>query len=122
MKNKFGLLDTDVESIIRTLSSQSRVESAYIFGSRAKGNYKNGSDVDIALKGEKLDFNTVSQISYLLNEETNMPYKFDVLNYHSIKEPTLLKHIDQVGIEVYRRSKQLGLRELGKVSKSISEA
>ena len=113
MKNKLGLLETDVESIIKALSDQPKVESAYIFGSRAKGNYKNGSDVDIALKGEKLDFDTVSQISYLLNEETNMPYRFDVLNYHSIKEPDLLMHIDRVGIEFFRRSKQVGLRELG---------
>lgn len=111
MKNKFGLLDTDLESIIRILRNQSKVESASIFGSRAKGNFKNGSDVDIALKGEKLDFDTVSQISYLLNEETNMPYKFDVLNYHTIKEPELIKHIDRAGIEFFRRSKQYGFRE-----------
>lgn len=116
MKNKFGLLDTDVESIIKALSDQPKVETAYIFGSRAKGNFKNGSDVDIALKGEKLDFGTVSQISYLLNEETNMPYKFDVLNYHTIKEPELINHIDRVGIEVFRRSKQPELRGLGQSS------
>lgn len=113
MKNKFGLLDTDLESIIRILENQSKVESAFIFGSRAKGNFKIGSDVDIALKGEKLDFDTVSQISYLLNEETNMPYTFDVLNYHTIHEPRLITHIDRVGIEVFHRSKQHGLRELG---------
>lgn len=109
MKNKFGLFDTDLESIIRILGNQSKVEGALIFGSRAKGNFKTGSDVDIALKGDKLDFDTVSQVSYLLNEETNMPYKFDVLNYHTIKEPELINHIDRVGIEVFHRSRQAGL-------------
>ncbi|MDR7128588.1 putative nucleotidyltransferase [Algoriphagus sp. 4150] len=103
MKNKFGLLDTDLEAILSVLGDHPKVESASIFGSRAKGNFRNGSDIDIALKGEKLDFDTVSQISYWLNEETNMPYKFDVVNYHSIKEPELLMHIDRVGIEVYSR-------------------
>lgn len=103
MKNKFGLLETDIESIIATLKNQPKVERAYIFGSRAKGNFKNGSDVDIALKGKKLDFDAVSQVSYLLNEETNMPYKFDVLNYHTIREPDLVVHIDRVGIEIYSR-------------------
>ncbi|WP_425636611.1 nucleotidyltransferase family protein [Algoriphagus yeomjeoni] len=101
MKNKFGLLDSDLEAILSVLSNHAQVESAYIFGSRAKGNYKNGSDVDIAMKGEGIDFDTVSQISYFLNEETNMPYKFDVLNYHTIKEPDLLEHIDRVGVEIY---------------------
>lgn len=105
MKNKFGLLDSDLEAIVSVLRKHANVERAYIFGSRAKGNFKNGSDVDLALKGEELDFDTISQISYFLNEETNMPYKFDVINYHSIKEPDLVVHIDRVGIEVYNRKK-----------------
>ena len=50
--------------------------------------------MDIAIKGAELDFDTISQISYLLNEETSMPYKFDLVNYHSIQEPALLDHID----------------------------
>lgn len=104
MNSKFGLLASDVEAILSVLSNHAKVERAYIFGSRAKGNYRTGSDVDLALKGSEIDFDTVSQISYLLNEETNMPYKFDVLNYHSITEPELLVHIDRVGVEVYRRS------------------
>lgn len=103
MRNKFGLLDTDMEAIVSVLSRQPKVNEAIIFGSRAKGNFKNGSDVDIALKGKDLDFDTISRISYLLNEETNMPYKFDVLNYHSTDEPALIDHIDRVGIEFYRR-------------------
>jgi predicted nucleotidyltransferase len=113
MKNKFGLLDTDLDAIVSLLSNHAKVERAYIFGSRAKGNFKNGSDVDLALKGDKLDFDTVSQISYFLNEETNMPYKFDVLNYHTVKERDLLKHIDRVGIEVFRQNR---LNELKHIS------
>jgi predicted nucleotidyltransferase len=100
MKNKFGLLDTDLDAIVSLLSNHTEVERVYIFGSRAKGNFKNGSDVDLALKGDKLDFDTLSKISYFLNEETNMPYKFDVLNYHAVKEPDLLIHIDRISIEI----------------------
>src|SRR5690606_37757407 len=102
MKNSFGLLDTDMEAIAAVLSQEPKVEQAFIFGSRAKGNFRNGSDVDLALKGEELDFNTISRISYQLNEETTMPYQFDVLNYHTIKEPALIKHIDRAGIEFFR--------------------
>lgn len=103
MKNSFGLLDEDMEAIAAVLSQEPKVEQAFIFGSRAKGNFRNGSDVDLALKGEELDFNTISRISYQLNEETTMPYQFDVLNYHTIKEPALIKHIDRAGIEFFRR-------------------
>ena len=103
MKNRFGLLDVDIEIIMQVLRKHPKVERAFIFGSRAKGNFKNGSDVDIALKGTDLDFDTISQVSYWLNEETNMPYRFDVLNYESINEPKLQEHIDRVGIEIYNR-------------------
>lgn len=105
MRNRFGLSDTDTEAIISILSLLPKVDKAIIFGSRAKGNFKNGSDVDIALKGESLDFDAISRISYSLNEETNMPYKFDILNYHSTDEPALIDHIDRVGIEFYNRQK-----------------
>jgi predicted nucleotidyltransferase len=54
MKNSFGLLDTDIETIILILRKYPKVERACIFGSRAKGNFKNGSDVDIAIKGSDL--------------------------------------------------------------------
>lgn len=101
MKNKFGLLERDLEIIVQTIRNYPSVETALIFGSRAKGNYKNGSDVDIALKGKSIDLDTVNQISYFLNEETNMPYQFDVVSYTSIQEPALVDHIDRVGVKIY---------------------
>ncbi len=104
MNNLFGLKQNDVENIISILKAHNEVEEALIFGSRAKGNYENGSDVDIALKG-KLNFEIVSRISYLLNEETLMPYRFDVLNYDTIKNKDLSKHIDRAGVSFYQRSK-----------------
>ncbi len=107
MKNKLGLLDTDMEAIVSVLSQQPKVEKAFVFGSRANGNFKNGSDIDLALKGVDLDFDTLSQISYQLNEETKMPYKFDVLNYYTIKEPSLKDHIDRVGAEIYGKGKEV---------------
>ena len=103
MDKKFGLNEKDLQQIITIVSSQQNVEEAIIFGSRAKGNYKNGSDVDIALKGKELDFKTISLISYLLNEETNMPYKFDLLNYHTITNTDLINHIDRTGIIFYKK-------------------
>ncbi|SEG20890.1 nucleotidyltransferase family protein [Algoriphagus boritolerans] len=111
MKNKFGLLESDLTWIVEVISSHRQVEQAFIFGSRAKGNFRPGSDVDLALKGKNLDFETVSKISYILNEETLMPYKFDVINYHRIQEPELVLYIDRIGIEVFNRKKESQLVE-----------
>lgn len=105
MDKPFGFKQNDIEKIISILCKQDEVEQAFIFGSRAKGNYKNGSDVDIALKGKNLNFKITSHISCLLNEETNMPYKFDVLNYHTISNRDLVEHINRVGIIFYKQNK-----------------
>lgn len=114
MKNKFGLLESDMTSIMEVISNHDGVDQAFLFGSRAKGNFKPGSDVDLALKGKNLDFETVSKISYILNEETLMPYKFDVINYHSIREPELIHPIDRAGIEVFNRKKESHFLESSK--------
>jgi len=101
MDNNFGLIEADLQTIIAVLKQFPTVEKATIFGSRAKGNYKKGSDIDIALAGKQLNFDTISQISYRLNEETPLPYQMDILNYHTINEPTLKEHIDRAGIVIY---------------------
>ncbi len=97
----FGLKKGDIQNIISVLQSEKTVEEAIIFGSRAKGNYSEGSDVDIALKGKNLSLQLIGHISFLLNEETLMPYRFDVINYHSIKSGELMAHIDRVGEIIY---------------------
>lgn len=106
MINSVGLRHNDLVTIVSVLEQHPEVAEAYLFGSRAKGNYRTGSDVDIALKGENLNAEIVSGISYQLNEETSMPYKFDVLNYHSINNNDLKQHIDRVGICFYAEKKQ----------------
>ncbi len=105
MNNVFGLKQTDLENIVSILKRESNVEKAFIFGSRAKGVNRNGSDVDIALAGKNLSRNTIIQISYLLNEETTMPYKFDVLNYNTINSKELFSHIDRAGKLIYSKGK-----------------
>jgi len=91
---------------IDILQQHSLVGEALLFGSRAKGNYKNGSDVDIALKGENMDWGTITHISYLLNEETIMPYHFHVLNYHKT-DKNLVEHIDRVGKKFYSKNETI---------------
>lgn len=101
--NKFGFRVSDLDSIIAILKQEPEVDEVILFGSRAKGNYKNGSDVDLAIKGSNLSHATIRNISYELNEETLMPYTFDVVNYHLIKNVNLTEHIDRMGISIYNK-------------------
>jgi predicted nucleotidyltransferase len=101
-KNLGGLTKNDLEIIVSIFEKENSIDEAVLFGSRAKGNFQLASDVDIALKGTLLNFRIISHISYLLNEETNLPYKFDILNYESINKD-LIDHIDRVGIVIYKK-------------------
>ncbi|MFA7173729.1 MAG: nucleotidyltransferase domain-containing protein [Kiritimatiellia bacterium] len=80
----------------------SSLEKAILFGSRAKGTHCKGSDVDLAVKG--LTDTDVVQLSMELNEETTLPYYFDVIKVESISSQELLDHIARVGEVVYAAS------------------
>jgi len=99
----FGISEKSYLLIIDVLKSFPEVEAAIIFGSRAKGNYKNGSDIDLALIGESLNSKTILDIAGILNEGIPIPYHVDVVNYHSISTPELKEHIDRVGKEFYKK-------------------
>ncbi|MCC5912488.1 MAG: nucleotidyltransferase domain-containing protein, partial [Clostridiaceae bacterium] len=72
--------------------------------SRAMGNYKKGSDVDLAIVGENIDRKILRRISDDLNEEYPLPYFFDVVVYKDISNEELKKHIDSVGKSIYKRN------------------
>jgi predicted nucleotidyltransferase len=97
----FGLLNRDIDDIKRALSQFDDIEIGIIFGSRAIGNYKKGSDVDLVVKGELVSSRTMSALYDLLNEEYPLPYFFDLLNYHEISNEKLKEHIDSFGKKFY---------------------
>lgn len=99
-----GLSHRDLVVILEALSNFPEIEEAILFGSRAKGNYKPGSDVDIAIKGEQIEHSCVAGLSYVLNEESNLPYFFDIVHFEQLSERELLDHIERVGVRLYKRS------------------
>ena len=98
---KAGLKESDLEYIIEVLKQFPQIECAWIFGSRAKGNYKVGSDIDLAIDGEKVDFHTLATLHAKLEEESPMPYMFDVVDYRYTTNMALKEHIERNGILIY---------------------
>jgi len=94
---RFGLSETAFNLIIATLKSFPEITQAAIFGSRAMGNFKNGSDVDIAIFGEGANELVAIRLSSLLNESSSLPYKFDIVAYEPCKNIELRAHIDNYG-------------------------
>ncbi len=98
-----GLSAKDLSIIKTTIASFECMESATLFGSRAKGNYKTGSDIDIAIKLKQPTTPTPNPISLIhdkLEEETPLPYFFDAVNYHTIQNQALIEHINRVGVKL----------------------
>lgn len=98
----YGLSDKDLDMLIKAVNEFPEIEETVIFGSRALGNYKKGSDVDLALKGSAISKRTVLGLSDLLNEVYPLPYFFDIVHYDIIKNPNLIKHIDDHGVVLYK--------------------
>lgn len=98
----FGLRPKDINLIVKVLQLHLDVEEAVVFGSRAMGNYKPGSDVDIALKGN-LHPDTCADIAIELNERIPLPYKFDVVVYDDISHEPFREHIDRYGKVLYKK-------------------
>jgi predicted nucleotidyltransferase len=91
----FGLIESDIRYINIALGKFSEIECGIIFGSRAMDNYKRGSDIDIAIKGNDITSKTLYELSDLLNEEYPLPYFFDLVHYEAISNANLKAHIDK---------------------------
>lgn len=98
----FGLKSIDIISVSKTLSNFAEIEKAVIFGSRAIGNYKTYSDIDIALFGAGIDLTLQNKIENQL-DDLLLPYKFDVCVFEKINNKDLVDHIERVGKEIYSR-------------------
>lgn len=102
---KFGLTQHIIDGISSILEQYTKVDKAFIFGSRAKGNYRPDSDIDIAITGQDITYKDITSISIKI-DDLNIGLSVDLLDYHSINEPALKEHIDRVGIEFYSRWKE----------------
>ena len=97
---KFGLRQGLVDKIIEAIASVEEVDQATIYGSRAKGNYKEGSDIDIVLIGGNLSQKELNQVGLAL-DDLELPYLFDLSIYHHINNDDLKQHIKRVGKTLY---------------------
>ena len=97
----FGLKPDELFAVTETFKNVPQIMRAALFGSRAKGNYKPYSDVDIVLYGD-LDMTAVEQVRADL-EELPLVYKFDVVAYGLINDAELRQHIERVGITIYEK-------------------
>lgn len=109
---KHGLSDEQIIEIKKIFSQKPKVKEAILFGSRSLGTHKKTSDIDIALKGD-IPYDMILKIKSILNEETFIPFFFDILDYKRINNKDLTKEIDEKGISFYKRDNILSPLQRG---------
>ncbi|HYE32986.1 MAG TPA: nucleotidyltransferase domain-containing protein [Methylomirabilota bacterium] len=101
-----GLSQKTLAAICGVLARYPQVETPTLYGSRAKGTYKPGSDIDLTLSGDEIDESALSRIDCEL-DDLLLPYKIDLSVLSSLRHPPLIEHIRRVGLVIYQ--KQHGL-------------
>lgn len=99
--NHYGLSQYDIEAIQGVFNQYPAIQKAILYGSRAKGNYRYNSDIDLTLIGEQLTYSDLVQIDTDL-DDLLLPYTIDLSIYHQVDNPDLIEHIERVGLVFYR--------------------
>ena len=97
---KFGLSDTVIKELHDVFRQYANIKKVLIFGSRSKGNYRAGSDIDLAVIGTNIDYRQLLEIQTQI-DDLEMLYSIDLLNYDSKVGTPIGDHIDRVGQVFY---------------------
>ena len=111
MNSQHGLTEKTVLQITGVLTRFPSVERAVLFGSRAKGTHKRGSDIDLALVGVDLNWRMLGKIDDAL-EDLLLPYRVGLVIYGKNLDPAVAAHIGRVGVPFFERKPALA--EAGK--------
>ncbi len=98
-----GLTKEEIDRIKTVFSKYKQIEKVLIYGSRAMGNYKPASDIDLTLIGKSIDLKLQTKIEFDL-DDLLLPYKFDISVYDKITNPEFIDHINRVGKEIYHKT------------------
>ena len=97
---RYGIKDEYWKKLCEFFAKKPMIEKVILYGSRAKGNYKPFSDIDITLLGDKLEHDDLLDIMNGV-DDLLLPYMFDISLYSSLKNENLIDHINRVGVEIY---------------------
>ncbi len=119
--NDCGLSEKTVLKIWGVFAQYAEVEKAILYGSRAMGNYKKGSDIDLTLEGDKLTDSIRGKIDRDL-DDLSLPYGIDLSVFAHLNHAKFRDHIERVGVVFYDKStdkKKVGWKmvKLGDVAK-----
>lgn len=99
---RYGLPPYVMEQLKAVFDAWPQIERVTLYGSRAKGNYRKASDIDLCLEGESLGIAELLRLDAEV-DDLLLPWKVDLTLRHQIDNPDLLAHIERAGIPIYER-------------------
>jgi predicted nucleotidyltransferase len=97
-----ALSEKHLQLLVTYFKTVREIKSVMLFGSRAMGNHKKGSDIDLAVSGP-IDSRLLIKIQSVLNEELPISLKFDVVHLESISHRELREHLKTKGMTISQR-------------------
>ncbi len=101
---KYGLKQNTINQINKIFANYKQVEKVVLYGSRAKGNYRPNSDIDLTVFGADVDLKIINDISWEI-DDLLLPYTFDISIFHHISQQDLLEHIQRIGLVFYENGR-----------------
>ena len=102
----YGLSDEIRKEICQVFRQFPSVRKVVLFGSRAKGNYTTGSDIDLAVVGNNISFKLLMDLNLRI-DDLELLYKVDLVDYRKVAGTPLGEHIDRVGQVFYAADETL---------------
>ncbi len=99
---QFGLTQKVIDQIRAVFLTVPKVTRVRIFGSRALGKQNEGSDIDLAIEGSGIELNDLLEIKVKLKKHP-LPYRFDLVDFGRLVDPSLREHIGRVGVMIFER-------------------
>lgn len=97
-----GLTEQEERKLTDLLARYPMVEKAVVYGSRAKGNHRKFSDIDLTLCGQTLSISDLNKIDNAI-DNLLLPYDVDLSIFDKLKNKALIEHIKRVGITIYTK-------------------
>ena len=97
---KYGLSAEIINQLQTVFQGYADIESVYMFGSRAAGTFRDGSDIDLAVIAPAM---TDSTFTALWNEVDALPlvFKVDCIHFEQLENKVLKKKILEQGVQFY---------------------
>ena len=97
---KYGLPESVIQKICNVFVRYPQIEKVLLYGSRAMGTARKGSDIDLSICGDDVDFSLLCRLLYEL-DELLLPYRIDLSIIRDMEDPEVLEHIRRVGVPFY---------------------